>query len=122
MAYKSFWQYLIAVLSMTPVAYGMESDPNEQLMDAINDTNIMKIEELLNNEEIDINYKTSSKATPLMHAVNKENLEIAQLLINKGADINAIDSMQWSALHYACEKTPEKHSLAQLLIRQWSKY
>lgn len=45
----------------------------------------------------DVNISDNLGLTPLMHAVsNSENSEITKLLIKNGADINAVDKVEWS--------------------------
>ena len=39
--------------------------------------------------------------TPLMRAADSGHVEVAELLLNRGADVNAFDSIGWTATHQA---------------------
>ena len=57
---------------------------------------------LLKGGLVDINTKDEEGMTPLLIAVNNDNVAVGEVLLNHGADINAKDSIsQWSALHFA---------------------
>ncbi|MEI0608062.1 ankyrin repeat domain-containing protein, partial [Brachyspira pulli] len=58
-------------------------------------------------------------ATPLMWFILNDNTEIAELLIESGADINAKDKNGKTALDYAKEKNNSK--IEQLLITKGAK-
>lgn len=46
-----------------------------------------------------------SRWTPLHFACAKpEHETVARVLIDAGADVNALDNVQWSALHLACDR------------------
>lgn len=51
----------------------------------------------------DIEAKTLEGHTPLMYAVIEGKSEFAQMLILEGADVNAVDNQQGSALSYAIQ-------------------
>jgi ankyrin repeat protein len=63
---------------------------NEQLHFAVQDGNAGKVKNLLS-EGYDVNLFDGVGYTPLHHAIKKENIAIAQLLIDAGADVNAHD-------------------------------
>lgn len=44
-----------------------------------------------------------SRRTPLQFATEKDHLDVAELLLKKGADINAQDNMGFTALHWAVD-------------------
>ncbi len=48
-----------------------------------------------------INYKDPDGVTPLMEAARFNYLDIVELLVKKGADVNAADDKGSTALHYA---------------------
>jgi ankyrin repeat protein len=72
----------------------------------------------LENFEIgDVNMKDQDGRTPLMHAILAEDADpaIVQMLINRGADIEACDSEQkWTALHFAARD--QKESIIRSLL------
>jgi len=53
----------------------------------------------------DVNAKTTDGFTPLFMAVDKNNFEVVQYLVNLGADINAVDSFGRSPLLYAAKQS-----------------
>lgn len=43
-----------------------------------------------------------------------DNLSVAEILINAGAEVNAQDDDMWTPLHYACEL--DRSDIVQLLL------
>ena len=75
---------------------------NEQLLTAINDDNIEGVEIALSIPEVDINNNNGlGIGPPLLYAVDKGQIEIVELLLDKGADIDSIDVSQQTALMVA---------------------
>ena len=61
-----------------------------------------KVKRFLTKDPALVNAKDgSSESTPLHLAANKGNKEIAELLLAKGADVNAKDKFGWTPLHEA---------------------
>lgn len=52
--------------------------------------NVKVIKLLLTDVRVDVNIPNKEGWTPLMNAVNKKNIKIVQLLVDKGADISQI--------------------------------
>ncbi len=75
---------------------------NEQLFDAINENNINKTNELIN-EGADIDAKNDAGFTPLMVASKNGYVEVAKLLIFNSADIEAETNDRMRALLIAGE-------------------
>ena len=50
-----------------------------------------------------INIKTTDGQTPLILATRNSKNDFTAMLIEKGADVNAVDNEQHSALYYASE-------------------
>jgi ankyrin repeat protein len=115
MMHKLISHSVIVMLSISLVAHGMEKDLSEQLIDKIQFNNIAKVKELLDNEEINIDYAERSGVTPLICAVYTGSLEMVRLLIAKGANINLTDANGMTPLHYACEFSGS-YPIARLLI------
>ena len=65
---------------------------------------------------VDINIRNVNGETPLMCAVNAENVDTVTILLKNHADINAIDDQQATCLHLAASKD-ESGSMTQLLLR-----
>ena len=85
-------------------SYQKAETKNELLLfRAIEKENIGLVQRILDNfEEIEnINAKIQEGMTPLHLAVEKKLLEIAALLLNKGADTNAVDHLDKTPLYIA---------------------
>ena len=65
----------------------------------------------------DINLRNLCGETPLMCAVNAENVDTVTLLLKNHADVNAIDDQQATCLHLAALKD-ESGLTTQLLLRR----
>ena len=75
---------------------------NEQLLTAINDDNIEGVEIALSIPEVDINNNNGlGIGPPLLYAVDKGKIEIVELLLDNGADIDSIDVSHQTALMVA---------------------
>lgn len=73
-----------------------------------------RLEQCLTLEKVDCRNRHGS--TPLIVASAGGLDDIVQYLLDLGADVNACDSMGWTALHYACAYA--KSSTCMLLLRQ----
>ena len=51
----------------------------------------------------DVNETDHTGQTPLMLAVANENIRIIELLLNRGANVNASGHNEWQALHHAVD-------------------
>lgn len=80
---------------------------------AIASTDNIELAILLLNNEIDVNCKNLDGITPI-HIV--ANGEIAELLIEKGANLDAIDIMNNTPLHLHALEGDEKYDILQLLV------
>ena len=90
------------------------------LIEAMKNNDINKINSILKSGKADINSKDKYCETALMIASYKGNLEIVKLLIDNGADINAKDNEGWNAL---IEASYEGHlGVVQYLVEKWGKY
>jgi ankyrin repeat protein/transglutaminase-like putative cysteine protease len=68
---------------------------------------------------VDVNKRTPYGTSPLQRAVDADFRDIVELLIAKGADVNAKDNWDWTALHgaiYSSKDTAEIKAMAELLI------
>ncbi len=78
---------------------------------------IDELKELLQNDtSVEINKKDESGMTPLHIAISKGNKEIAQLLLDAGANGSIQDDEGFTALHYAMEY--EMLDLAKVILDQ----
>jgi ankyrin repeat protein len=65
----------------------------------------------------DINIRNLDGETPLMCAVNVENIETVRFLLKNHADVNAVNDKQETCLHRAASKD-KSGSITQLLLRR----
>ena len=63
----------------------------------------------------DLNTSSSGNHTPLTYAIFKENVEIVEVLIKSGADVDQEDDDGWTPLVMAIDKG--NHEITSLLIR-----
>lgn len=85
---------------------------NEKLIQAIADNDINKVHELLN-KNYDVNIKDTMGNTPLMKSAQNGNLDIAEALIKKGANVQAINNNGETAVYLA--KANNKNIMAEYL-------
>lgn len=79
-------------------------NPHKELFDACRIGNIMKVKKLINKSKLEnINCRDSQgrNSTPLHLAAGYNNIEVAEYLLNKGADVNAPDKGGLIPLHNA---------------------
>ena len=53
---------------------------------------------LINDGNVEVNAKQNQQITALMLAAKRGHSEIVNILISKGAELNAMDSQRWTAL------------------------
>ena len=58
---------------------------------------------LINTGKVNVNAKQNQQITALMLAAKSGHLDIVNLLISNGADLNVIDSQRWTALCFAVD-------------------
>lgn len=68
---------------------------------ALGDGSLKVAKTLINWSKTDVNKLNLKDESPLMLAALKENLELVQMLIQRGADVNKTG---WAPLHYAASK------------------
>lgn len=72
-----------------------------KLILAVENSEVKKVQEILQDPSYPINETNTKKETPLLIATHGNHIEIAKLLIDAGADINQQDGIQDSAYLYA---------------------
>ena len=94
----------------------MNVEANKRLLIAANKGTVEEVRELLEIDAgVDINFKGGyNNRSPLYVAVSSGNKEIAELLISKGADVNAKDKDGRTSLHSAASSGNKE--IAELLI------
>lgn len=86
-----------------------------KMADAVLRNDYDKVKELLDSG-INPSIKTSAKVSVLQMAIQNNCYEIAKLLVEKGADVNATDAYKCSVLHFAY-----KLPMARLLLENGAK-
>jgi ankyrin repeat protein len=75
----------------------MNDDNAKKLIDAINENNIVTASSLISSGSVNLN----GKLLPLHHAARRGRVEIMTMLLDAGADINAVDKDRNTACHVA---------------------
>ncbi len=106
---KNYVSIFIIILTLSSCTFnGCNSAKNQtstnysdmDIFKAIDNRDINKIKEFISTNK-NINIKNNDGKTPLMHATYKVDNEIAFLLIDAGADVNAQDNILNSPFLYA---------------------
>ena len=66
----------------------------------------------------DVNAESGVDGSPLLWAVADDNVEMARLLVEQGADVSARNDDSWTALHYAALRSFDGADEPQLIIAQ----
>lgn len=93
----------------------------QQLYDAIKIGNINDIKEMLSNlNGIDLNARHSNNGnTPLIFAIDNDNIEAAMLLLDAGADPDIQNDDNHSALHWAAAKSSQEDTrLIEMVLKK----
>ncbi len=75
--------------------------PPDALLTPVEERNTSKIDRWIAESSIDINQRSDTDATPLVKAAEYGLTDICEKLIDGGADINAFDKKQRTALYWA---------------------
>jgi len=115
---KLIFLFFLAIISQ--IVFAQQDSLNRALFDAVKANNLERVKELIKNGA-DVMASNEYGYTPLHKAcMNKSNFEIAKLLIEKGADVNAKlsennnDYTGYSTLHFAVKENNFK--LTKLLV------
>ena len=89
---------------------------NAQLILASRTGDLQKVKDLLN-ERAEVNTRDKDENTPLMISADKGHLKVVELLIDAGADIDAVDGhLGYTSLMKAADKTRVR--VAKLLVEK----
>jgi ankyrin repeat protein len=88
----------------------------EMLINRIIENNIDAAIKLINDKDIDINYKDAHGYSPILVAAMKDRLKIVKLLIKKGANVNDQEYRGQTPLMGVANYTFENLKLLELLI------
>ena len=73
----------------------------QEIFDAIRGGDIAKVKELVEKDTQLVKARNARQSTPLHVAVDLDNEPMARYLIEKGSDVNALNSNEWTPLFYA---------------------
>lgn len=89
------------MLGTMPIQSVWADSKADALANAAGSGDLEQVKTLIEKEGVDINAKESKfGATALMGASNKGQLEVVKYLINKGADVNAVMSIEIKGVVY----------------------
>jgi len=101
-------KYFIVIVSVLFILTGCSKGEEKQmkpqegdLVHAVENNDVEKVQEILQDSSYPINETNSKGETPLLIATHKNYIEVAKHLIDAGADINQQDHLQDSAYLYA---------------------
>ena len=101
-------KYFIVIVSVLFILTGCSKGEEKQmkpqegdLVHAVENNDVEKVQEILQDSSYPINETNSKGETPLLIATHKNYIEVAKHLIDAGADINQQDHIQDSAYLYA---------------------
>lgn len=98
---RRFSYYLIMVMMIAFALIGCSSELNKRLITAAGDGNIGQVNELLQHGA-NVNYKLfDAGTTPLIAAASRGHIDVAEILLAAGAQINATDDGVGTALYWA---------------------
>ena len=102
---------------MTPLFYVAVDDVLDESESAKRErAKRIEIGEELLRAGADLEARDSAMRTPLIRATLYSSISIVRWLLEKGADINAVDEDNGSVLHYAVRNSPEPELLTELLL------
>ena len=81
--------------------FNLLNDDEENIIHAIVFSgDIKRLKEIIENYDVNINHKSKDGSTPLLLAISLEKINIAELLINYGADVNIKDENVMEIFHF----------------------
>jgi ankyrin repeat protein len=75
----------------------------QDLFDAIRNGDLPKVKTLVEHDPSLVKVRNARQSTPLHVAVDSNNAPLARYLIEKGADLNAVNGIKWTPLFYVKE-------------------
>lgn len=97
------------MVQLEPPDLYRDHDHGAALLKASKEGRVDLIKDILNNHaQVDIDIRDKEGNTPLSHSAGKGDIETATVLLEKGADVNAVDGIQWTPLMAAAERGLEE--------------
>lgn len=85
----------------TPKAALRPSAPAQEIFDAIRRGDAARVRVLVKGDPSLVDARNARRSTPLHVAVDQDNLPLARYFVEKGADPNAVNHINWTPLFYA---------------------
>lgn len=87
---------------------------NEQYADAVQNGELATVKSVLDDDPAMVSFQFDSNNSPLQLAASRGHFDVAQLLVERGADVKATGDQGMTALHYAVDAHYDK--IVDLLI------
>lgn len=107
---KKLTSLLIAVMLLLSPFHTLQA---QEIFDAIRNGDMAKVKELVEKDPQLVKARNARQSTPLHVAVDAEQQFIAEYLLEKGAEVNAVNNNGFTSLFYA-----KKVNLARLLVEK----
>lgn len=99
---EKLFKILCITLVLLPInLLGEEISKSDQLFTSIRNGDLNGVVKLIDSESNLINSRNALYSTPLIVAASVNKIDICNLLIDKGADVNLSNSNDYRAIHYA---------------------
>jgi ankyrin repeat protein len=100
----------------TPITAAAQADPTNQILAAARAGDMDRVESLLEATPALLHVRDGDGMTPLHHAVRGGHTEVAEFLLDRGADILVVDAQNRTPLHHAADEG-DAATVALLLAR-----
>ncbi|MEM7175885.1 MAG: ankyrin repeat domain-containing protein, partial [Chlamydiota bacterium] len=81
----------------------LDEQTEEKWWDALQNGGEKTVKHILAHYNVDVNTKDNDGETPLYYAARYNSIEVAEILIAKGTDVNAKNKKEWTPLNLAAD-------------------